>query len=654
KQASKTLLVKADPYLADIEYVSWTQNVGTETAKDKLYEGDTTAEMVVKCYDQYTNEYVLTDADITTGSTYSNRIQILSSNGDVLSAGAVTVVGGKLMFEAGDQGTAMFTFIIPDRAVVVSSPMITVYALPVLTSVSDFVVVGATDANGQVIAGEANTVTAVGKDQYLEVTDFTSEDAFTFSTTNETILEPDGISVGENKFTVTPDASGKVTVFVFLNNVLQGQFDLSVVAAAAPRYISMVDAPTAMETGVYRVILSGGITVVDQYGRIMEDPFNETWSYEIQASTTEEHVALYTDHDAYILDTDELTAGTDTFTALLTKDDVIQEESGYSFSVRHVAPSEIVSFTADVVDDVLFSDYDYWNTYYQQYLYSIQGFAPEFLFDEDDWNLDEWFFDEFHSAPEWLFTEFNPYSSQLVILGVTADGTEVELLLDEDFIPEDVDLITFSMDEVSLTEWPMRYDEGAFELHEGPSTWKPTIIASGAAVGTCTVKVWVNGVDVASDTVEVMKEVPDVASITAEINEIDGSTVNVYDYWTLPYDFFGFMIAEYMDDYDMDDFIDWLEFSYGDEMGYELDNLYIIFMITLFDVEDQYGVDLARFAAMMEYRLRFTYSYYRETDDSITTYFTLMTPEGTVWDTVKVTNAEDLLFKLIDALDYLR
>ncbi|HPJ23203.1 MAG TPA: hypothetical protein PLH18_12695, partial [Clostridia bacterium] len=164
----------------------------------------------------------------------------------------------------------------------------------------------------------------------------------------------------------------------------------------------------------------------------------------------------------------------------------------------------------------------------------------------------------------------------------------------------------------------------------------------------------VNGVDVASDTVEVMKEVPDVASITAEINEIDGSTVNVYDYWTLPYDFFGFMIAEYMDDYDMDDFIDWLEFSYGDEMGYELDNLYIIFMITLFDVEDQYGVDLARFAAMMEYRLRFTYSYYRETDDSITTYFTLMTPEGTVWDTVKVTNAEDLLFKLIDALDYLR
>ncbi|MBN2883106.1 MAG: hypothetical protein JXN10_06230, partial [Clostridia bacterium] len=661
-QATATVLVIEAPYIAGISVGGFTWNTTADiTAKTdtvRFYVNDTTALLDVECVDQYGDEYILTAADLSEGEADPTKVQVLVSNTNVISVDTVDLVDGDLKVSAeGTAGTALITLVLPSVSIIEQSDMITTHATPVLTSLE---IAGPTET---AYVGEEAKFGAVGYDQYDEEIAFDEYDVISFTSNKTDVLPSDAIDVvDEDTIEFTAVDEGTATVFVFLNGALQGQADITVNPMAYPYSITAVDAAEAMETGVSDEVESDDLTVIDQYGRTMDDPFTGLWSWEITAVTTQTHVALTNQEyfrlsrgfevNSFVLSTAGLTAGTDTFVAYLTYEGEEQTESGFQFSVRNVDSSEIVAYSVNVVEEVLFSDYEYWNVYYQQSLYSLQGFAPEYMFD-DDWYLDDWFLDDFlYDAPDWLLDEFNPYASQLIIQGLTSDLTEVALLHDESLIPTDIDLITFSMDEVIITEWPMIYDTEANMEYDYPMVTYPTIIAIGATAGTCKVTLWVNGVDVASDTVEVKDEAPYVASITAEVDELDGSTVDVYDYWTLPYDWFGFLLAENDDDfYFEDNFLEWFEYSYGDELESPEQIIYAIFMITLFDVEDQYGVDLARFPAMMDYSLRFSYSVVAEDDDSATTYFTFMTPEGTVWDTVKVTNADDLLSKIIDALD---
>ncbi|MBN2882034.1 MAG: hypothetical protein JXN10_00785, partial [Clostridia bacterium] len=211
----------------------------------------------------------------------------------------------------------------------------------------------------------------------------------------------------------------------------------------------------AMESGVWAYIMSEDLTVIDQYGRVMEDPWFDNWDWDLEGVTDETHVFYDWDGDYYVDTTSS--AGVDTFVAFLTDDGDAQDESGFQFDVRNVAATEIDGLAiADIAGPM--------------YL------GPEY----DKWDA-----------------EADDYWKTFSITG-TVDGLVVVLLDDDaDGVPDIVDLVTSTNDNVQVS--------GAWLIPAEPLT--------GNAAGTTTIKVWRNGVVQDMTDLALSTTAPDLASI---------------------------------------------------------------------------------------------------------------------------------------------
>ncbi|MFO7612770.1 MAG: hypothetical protein R6W99_09860, partial [Clostridia bacterium] len=332
--ASKEIAVIKAPYIAAIEFGAVI--LGGSPTPARLYTGSTGNKLIVTAIDQYNKPYVLTSADVQTGALYTNKIQLLSSNNDVIDASLMEVIDGKLVFPAGDPGVAMITGIIPDQSFIATSQMITVYATPVLTTLQ-------ASAPGAVYAMEQIVVPATGYDQYGSTATFTPTSNIMFTVTNPTVLPAGNILVtANNTIKMTAIDDGTVTIFYFLNGILQGSFDVTVQPVAYPFQITAVTAPGALETGASYTLANKDFTVIDQYGRVMKTPFAGAYTWVVEKiSDTTNNVALYgTD----VLSTAGLVAGTDSFVAYLSTGGAKVLESAFQFSVRNVSADEINAF----------------------------------------------------------------------------------------------------------------------------------------------------------------------------------------------------------------------------------------------------------------------------------------------------------------------
>lgn len=450
--ATKEVLVMEAPYIAWLEIGDVTIAKDGDTTPPRIYTNTDDHKLDVTAYDQYNQEYTLTNTDIQTGTTYTNKVQILSSNSGVISAGGITVDKGDLVFDADATGSAVITLIIPDQGFITTSEMITVYAEATLTSVQ---VAGPVEA---VYADETAKFPIVGVDQYGDPIDVETGDDVDFTTTVNLGDVPAVTAKNEVSFAPTDD--GTTTVYYFCNGIFQDTFTVTVNPEAYPFQITGIDVPGALQTGVTQIITGDAITVLDQYGREMDAPFGTydgaAYDYVAKAKTDEEHVILLSG-SGYTLSTAGLTAGTDQFTLVLTKDTVEQPDSTFVFEVTNIKATDIDGFALGEMTKM------YTGT-------DIASFGQA----------------------------AGAYNKTVEITG-TADGVTVKLLdADTDGLPDIIDLVTSSND--------------AVEVVSGSIITKT--MGEDAVDGTSAIKAWRNGEVVASTDLALAKAAPDLASIT--------------------------------------------------------------------------------------------------------------------------------------------
>jgi hypothetical protein len=266
--------------------------------------------------------------DTVIPSPYGADIQVLSSNGAVIPAEANPIVDGEFTFDAPEDGVAMITLIIPNQAFIATSEMITVYADPVLTSITT---AGPDEA---LYAAEATDFAVAGFDQYGNAMDVTTGDDVTFTATVD-LFDVDPNVEATNEIGFTPDMDGTSTVYYFLNGMFQGTFDVIVNPEAYPFQIVGVDTYPAMEEDTYTEIMSADITVIDQYGRTMSNPFVDGWDFEIMTAAATE--LFYTGHawPGFYVDARDGIAdtGSATFVAKLINGWQVMTESAFTFDI---------------------------------------------------------------------------------------------------------------------------------------------------------------------------------------------------------------------------------------------------------------------------------------------------------------------------------
>jgi len=454
-QVTATVLIVDAPVIAGISIEGYTWNVGDEDDA-MFYTDDTTALLDVECVDQYGNPYELTAADLTEGSTPDpEKVQVLVSNPSVLDVNLTTLVDGDLQIAAvGTPGSVIVTLVLPSESIIEQSEMITVYALPELDSLT------VADPSAPSYAGEESPLPAFGFDQYGNPADFDEMSGITFTVNNTMVISSGDVWVDDtNSIVFYPHAAGNVTIFVFLGGELQGQVDVTVQPEAYPFAITAVDTEQAMETGVWANVTSGDVTVIDQYGRVMTDPFMSGWHFTITNVTSSGalNVTSAGPWDDFDISTvfPGAEPGTDTFVANLWYDGDVITTGGFQFDVTHVGTNQVDGFTMGAID------------------------GPMYTGDTFVWG---------QTAPDYYKT---------VSIKGTADGLAVKLYDgNDDGLPDLIDLVTSSNDAVEVMSGSI-------------------LVPSTAVDGTTTVKAWRNGVAVAMTDLGLSDTAPDLAAIAA-------------------------------------------------------------------------------------------------------------------------------------------
>ena len=436
-----------------------------------LFEWESNNVLDVTVYDQYGDPMTLTDSmfDTVIPSLYGAEIQVLSSNGNVIPAGSWDVIDGEFTFDTEDPGMAMFTLIIPGEAFIATSEMITVYADPVLSTIET---AGPDEA---VYADEETDFPVVGFDQYGNAFDVTA--GVTFTATVGLFGDPSTIANdAKNEISFTADTAGTSTVYYFLNGMFQGTFDVTVNPAAYPFQITGVDAFMAMEEGTSQTIISEDITVIDQYGRTMTDPFvgtGFTWFVESAAATSLFDTSPYwVEGMIWIGANSGLDTGSETFVAkLIDKDDGwrVMTESAFAFDITNVETEDVDGFAMSLTAGTMYTGatFDYGQ-------------------------------------------EAADYYKYVTVTG-TYGGVSVLLDLDANGVPYLIDVITSTND--------------AVEVMSGD-----TLVPTSETDTTATIKAWVNGETVAMADQATSKVAPDCVSAVA-VDDGDGTAFN--DMFTL-------------------------------------------------------------------------------------------------------------------------
>ena len=582
---SAELPVIAAPYLETLAIGGVTLG---DDAATMLITGTTSNVLDITAYDQYGQVMTLVSSMFTTTVPYdyTAEVQILSSNGDVLNAGAISIIDGEFLFNAGNAGTAMFTFIIPDQANIYTSEMITVYANPVLSSIE---IAGPVEA---VYAYEETTFPAVGFDQYGNTIDVVSTPGTDIDFTWTFDINVDWIDISSaNTVAFKADLHGTTTVYYFLNGILQGTFDVTVNEEAYPfQVVALNDVPTAFQTESYKVFSGTYIDVIDQYGRPVD--MDAYFDYELDLWSDDNNNLRY-DHldlNTFVIYADQLDeTGSDTFYLGiydLVLDD-IAPESIFTFDAAHVGYDDIVSFDLHVVDDVLYGGELDWDLYGQLFIYN--NYMSE--------------------------GSLYPYDNPFLLKAYQEDGTEISLALNDSNIPEIVDVITFSSESAPSFDYRTRKDY--------PEA--PTIYGAMSAAGISVMKVWINGEMVASDEFTVSLDDFAVTSIEATDTVLSWDTVedmnNEKGFWPPE-------LYPGPEEWGMD-----MEAILGDSEGISWYARYLA--MNLFTIMDQYDVELFWLPLIEAEMIQLIISTEDSGDDTYF-YFTIMTPDGVVYDTITV------------------
>jgi hypothetical protein len=454
---SGELPVIAAPYLETLAVGGVT--IGDEDAS-MLFEWEADNMLAVTGYDQYGQEITLTDSMFTTAVPYdyTAEVQVLSSNGGVLDPDDIDIDGGKFYFDTSDPGTAMFTFIIPDQAFIVTSEMITVYADPEVASVE---IAGPA---GPLYAEEAAEFAVAGFDQYGAPIDVSG--GVTFTVTHD-VFSSDPALTGTNKGSLTFGEAGTSTVYYFLNGIFQGTFDVMAEAAAYPFQIVAVDTWGGLEEGVCTNIMSADIEVIDQYGRSYDDrgvnPFADgEYNFMIMTAAATDlfhiHNNSWSSNGFDICANTGYDTGSATFVAKLLKWDwQVMTESAFTFDVMNVETEDVDGFAMGAIAGPMYT--------------------------ED-------VFDYGQSAEN--------YHKTVTVSGKYGD-LSVKLYDDNsDGLPDLIDIVTTSVDQVEVMT---------------DNILAPNLALAGAT-GTMTVKAWRNGVAVAMTDVDLSNVDPDCVTIT--------------------------------------------------------------------------------------------------------------------------------------------
>ena len=346
--------------------------------------------------------------------------------------------------------------------------MITVYATPVLTTVET---AGPDEA---LYAGEATDFAVVGFDQYGNVVDV--ETGVTFTATVD-LFSVDPNVEAKNEIGFTPSTHGTSTVYYFLNGIFQGTFDVTVNPMAYPFQITDVDTYPAMEEGTTTDIMSDDVTVIDQYGRTMADPFTGDWNFQIMTAAATDLFWTGWNGPGNGFYVDARTGddtGSATFVAKLVDGYMVMTESAYTFDIYNVETEDVSGFAMAELPGPMY-----------------MGTEPE----DFEWGQD-----------------YTDYFKHVVVTGLY-DGMEVFLLdANDDDLPDLIDLVTSTNDAVEVMSGSI-------------------LVPSAMVDGTTTVKAWKNGEAVAMADLGLSDTAPDLATITQDdVDDFAGYSVT-FNYW---------------------------------------------------------------------------------------------------------------------------
>jgi hypothetical protein len=440
-----------------------------------LFEWEDNNVLDVTVYDQYGQEMTLTDSmfDTVIPSLYGADIQVLSSNGDVIPATSWDIIDGEFTFDTEDPGMAMFTLIIPNQAFIATSEMITVYADPVLTSITT---AGPDEA---LYAAEATDFAVAGFDQYGNAMDVTTGDDVTFTATVD-LFDVDPNVEATNEIGFTPDMDGTSTVYYFLNGMFQGTFDVIVNPEAYPFQITAVAAPGGIEECWDVDIMSDDITVIDQYGRTMSDPFG-SGMYDFDLMTAAATDLFWVGWNGWPDLGFSVNAncgegtGSASFKAVLIYDGwQVMTESAFLFDIMYVETEDVDGFAMTAIDGPMYTGSTF----------------------------------DFSQTPD-------EYWKYVKVTGMYGDMT-VELYDDNgDGLPDLIDIVTSSNDAVEVMTDNILVPEAVQA-------------AAGGTAGTTTIKAWKNGEVVASADLELSKAAPDWTTTTVDWDDGDTAFNQVF------------------------------------------------------------------------------------------------------------------------------
>jgi hypothetical protein len=423
-----------------------------------LFEGTSDNVLDVTVYDQYGQEMALTDGMFydEIPEPYGALIQVLSSNDDAIPTTSWDIIDGEFTFDTNNDGMAMITLVIPNQAFLAQSDVITVYPEAVLTSITT---AGPDEA---LYAMEATDFPVLGYDQYGNVVDV-SGTGVTFTQTVD-LFDDGGVYPNveaTNEFGFTASTDGTSTVYYFLNGMFQGTFDVIVNPEAYPFQITAVAAPGGMEECTVDRIMSDDITVIDQYGRTMSDPFGSgmyDFNLMTAAATDLFWVNWMGSGDGFDVNAQcGKDTGSASFKAVLIKSGQTMTESAFLFDIMYVETEDVDGFAMTAISGPMYTE-------------------DVFEFGQSAEN--------YHKTVK-----------------VTGKYGELDVLLyddNADGLPDLIDVITTSVDQVEVMT---------------DNILAPNLELTGAT-GTMTVKAWRNGEPVAMTDVELSNVAPDCVSIT--------------------------------------------------------------------------------------------------------------------------------------------
>jgi|GEM_PF-4932665 len=249
---TKNITLIEAPYPATITFGALT--LPNNKARFEVSSQTTnTATLSFALKDQYGNDYKGSIADI----------EFKSSNESVVKITEINVQEGKITLEAGQTaGTASIIAIFKNKAGVVVSTPVTVYAAPTIKSVTIAPITGLVAANDK-----AFTLDLTAVDQYGAAVSNISSSVITVTSSDSNKATAQIID-NKNKLEITPKAAGTVTITLKNGNDTVGSITFTIEEAAyAARIVGIKNFNTVLEQGASVTFTKDNLQVVDQYNR---------------------------------------------------------------------------------------------------------------------------------------------------------------------------------------------------------------------------------------------------------------------------------------------------------------------------------------------------------------------------------------------------